>query len=318
MHPLALGRLEQAAAAANAGARKALQAVAGQADVMRQTRQELAEMQHNMAAMQDVLTRVDASRSGQPDIQYVENIPGRRVPFDLLVDIQIQANTTSVQTGTITISQDGPFVAVARVCCLLSYYEFQFVDPDSGETTTFNGRSYGRFRPVSSVWDLNDGQVASAVNMAVAMPGTGAPHVASPSNASPFRSMEGDFRIKFENAGSGYPRSNLEVPSALWSHNINEPFALGALDVFERGEVLKYSVLPMHSNNQAFGNVFGFGVPNTSYPYVDAQWDHIEGVSDPNDPDTTEDPMTRLPTAIMTIGFHGYKIIQPPGVSAAY
>lgn len=285
----------------------------------RNAAQAVANMQAQHAAQQQSITQLAQAVSkvqvygGQnPDIQRIENIPGRRVPFDYLVDIPIGPNITSVQPGTITISQEGPFVAVARYATFLSQYQFERTDAN-GAKTVFSGRSFGRYRPIHSAWDLNDGQIVSEVSQAVAFPGTGAPHVVSPPNASPFRSMEGDYRIKFENAGSSYPRSNIEVPSPFWTKAINEPFDLGALDFFERGEVLTFKVLPTHANNASFGNAFGFGAPNPLFPFSEAQWDAVEGINDPNTADLTEDPIVRAPQGVLTIGFHGYRIIQPPG-----
>lgn len=264
--------------------------------------------------LQKIVKSLQATRGGAPAVQYIENIPGRRVPFDYLVDILIGPNVTSTQQGTIQIDQDGPFVAVTRFATFLSTYSFQRTDPETSATATFNGRSFGRYRPIHSAWDLNDGQPPSEVVKAVAFPGTGAPYVASISNASPFRSMQPDFRVKFENAGSSFPRSNLEVPSPFWTEEINSPFRLGALDFFARGEVMSFKVLPLHANNAAFGNISGFGAPNPAFPFIDSQWDRVEGINDPNDAAAGgTDPITRAPQGILTIGFHGFKIIQQPG-----
>lgn len=274
-----------------------------------------AEHQNFASSLQELkaaLGKVQVTGGENPDIQRIENIPGRRVPFDYLVDIPIGPNITAVQQGTITISQEGPFVAVGRFATFLSQYQFERTD-SNGARTTFSGRSFGRYRPIHSAWDLNDGQFVSEVSQATTFPGTGAPHVMSPSNASTFRSMEGDYRIKFENAGSSYPRSNIEVPSPFWTEEINSPFKLGALDFFERGEVLTFKILPTHANNAAFGNVSGFGSPNPLFPFIDSQWDTIEGINDPNEEGETEDPITRAPQGVLTIGFHGYRIIQPAG-----
>ena len=274
--------------------------------------QRLGAQEKSIRDLANAVGKVQVYGGDNPDIQRIENIPGRRVPFDYLVDIPIGPNITSVQQGTITISQEGPFVAVARYATFLSQYQFERQD-DTGAVTTFSGRSFGRYRPIHSAWDMNDGQVVSEVAQIVPFPGTGAPHVSSPSNASPFRSMEGDYRIKFEDAGSSYPRSNIEVPSPFWTKSINEPFDLGALDFFERGSVMTFKCLPTHANNAAFGNVFGYGAPNPDFPFVDSQWDTVEGINDPNDAAATQDPITRAPQGVLTIGFHGYRIIQPAG-----
>lgn len=306
-------KLQQSAGLAISTARQAQAEAAKLGARTGYVEERLKEQTLAFTDLQKVLSKTVGARSGDPKIQYVENIPGRRVPFDLLVDIPIGASITSVQQQSVTVSQEGPFVAVCRIATFVSQYEFQYLNPDGGATSTFNGRSYGRYRPIHSAWDLNDGQPYNSVSQVVGFPGTGAPHVASPPTASPFRSMEGDFRIKFEDAGSSFPRSNLEVPSTFWTKEINSPFELGALDVFERGEVLTWKVLPLHPNNPAYGNLSAFGAPNPLYPFLDSQYDAVEGINDFNDPDATSDPITRLPNGVMTIGFHGYKIIQPAG-----
>lgn len=275
-------------------------------------------MAQNGADLTQALQRVQVQRSsGDPGIQRVWDIPGRRIPFDFLVDIRVPANKTDIIQGTLTVSQEAPFVAVARYATFLSTHQFQVRDPESPEeVATFNGRSFGRYRPIHSAWDLNDGQPHSQIILpgAPAFPGTGSPYVASPSNASPFRSMEMDFRVNFDNAGSGFPRQNEQVPSSFWSKEINSPFELGALDVFERGEVLQFRVLPLHPANPPFGNISGFGLPNTNYPFVDSGYDAHEGISDPNDPAAGQtDPVTRVANGVLTIGFHGYRIVQPAG-----
>lgn len=307
-----LHRLAQSLGVAVRDSRQALQAVTNIQAEHSAIGQRLAAQQQSLSQLANAVGKVQVYGGENPDIQRIENIPGRRVPFDYLVDIPIGPNVTGVQQNTITISQEGPFVAVARFATFLSQYQFERTD-QVGARTTFSGRSFGRYRPIHSAWDLNDGQVINEVSQVVPFPGTSAPHVASPSNASSFRSMQGDYRIKFENAGSSYPRSNIEVPSPFWTKNINEAFNLGALDFFERGEVLTFKVLPTHANNASFGNVFGFGAPNPLFPFPESQWDTVEGISDPNVDGVTADPITRAPQGVLTIGFHGYRIIQPPG-----
>lgn len=304
MNPDYIHRIHQTA---NAGAAMAQRALNG----ANENQKQLINIVNDM---KDVVKALRGTRGGNPGVQYIENIAGRRIPFDYLVDIPIGASVTGVQQGTITIDQDGPFVAVTRFATFVSQFGFQRTDPETAQTATFSGRSFGRYRPIHSAWDLNDGQPPSEVVQAVGFPGAGAPFVASISNASPFRSMQPDFRIKFENAGSSFPRSNLEVPSPFWTEQINSPFRLGALDFFERGEVMTFKVLPLHANNAAFGNISAYGAPNANMPFIESQWDRVEGINDQNDAAAgSVDPITRAPQGILTIGFHGFKIIQQPG-----
>jgi len=45
--------------------------------------------------------------------KYIENIPGKRVPYMAGISITIDANSTSRAEGTFTVSRDGPFVVTA-------------------------------------------------------------------------------------------------------------------------------------------------------------------------------------------------------------
>lgn len=287
-----------------------------------QSKQAIAAGESNTAALtalSNLLKQTTVERSGKvyggpPNLQYIENIPGRRVPFDLLCTIPIGAGVNSTQQQSIQVSQEGPFVAVSRVAIFLSQYELQYTNPTTLAKSQFFGRSYGRFRPIHSAWDIMDGMPRQQVLQSEAFPGTGAPHALSPSNGSPYRSMETDFVVKFLNAGSSFPRSNDPVPSAWWTDQINSSFELGALDVFERGEVLQFNVQPLHANNPSYGNIQSFSPTNANFPFLASGFDYQEGVSDPADPlATTTDPVVRLPNGILYIGFHGYRIVQPAG-----
>lgn len=312
MANLDLATLQQSAQYAAMQADKALKAATGMAQEHQLVRRELAA---NSAQLAAIAQRLEIQKmGGDPAIQRIENIPGRRIPMDFLVDIPVPANSTAVVQGSIQVPQDGPFVAVARMMIAVSAFQFQYTVPATGAVTSFQGRSYGRYRPIHSAWDLNDGRPWAAPIAPIAFPGTGAPFIASPANAASFRTMEGDFRVKFESAGSGFPRSNIEVPSAWWTKSINEPWELGCLDFFERAEVLTFKIGPMHPNNPAYGNISGFGA-NPLFPFIDSQWDAIEGINDQSqDLPADVDPIVRVPNLIITIGFHGFMIKQQPGV----
>lgn len=327
-----MASLDQILAQLNAGVRSAHTKLADQARGINAhngdvavVKQELQRQQRDLQNIADALANlkgVNGGGSGPIDmrdgettfrehIMYISQIPGRRVPFDLLVNIPIGADVRSQQPATTVISQDGPFVAVGRYCTFQSTYQFTETDPDLGTSTTFQGRSFGRFRPVHSVNDYNDSQAFNPIT-GLASPGTGAPIYASPSNHSGFRSMEFDGVIKMLNQGSAYPRSNIEVPSSLWVVDNNNVFQMGALDFFERGETLQWEVTPQHVNNPPAGNVQQF-IAGGVFPTLDSQYDVHEGILDESDPNLTSDPISRLPQGIFTIGLHGFRIIQPPG-----
>lgn len=259
--------------------------------------------------------RVGGAGNGNPDLQFIESVPGKRIHYDELVAIQISANDASKRTGTITITTEGPFVAVSRYATFLSDYSYQYTDPQTLVATTFLGRSNGRFRPIHSMADIMDAQLPADVQRVVAMPGTGAPSYSSPALHAPYRTMEFDGRIKVIDQGSGFPRSNIDVPTPFWTTFINSPFQLAALDFFARASVIQIEVTPGHVNNPNAGGLIGFGAGG-AFPFSQAQFDHHEGVNDTENlvvPAGGTDPANRLPNGTLFVGFHGYRIIQPPG-----
>ena len=310
---------------------------------------KMASVDQKLTDLANIAEALNAQRSngddGSPGTIRIENIPGRRVPFTLLVDIAIGANTTSIREASVTISQEGPFVAVKRMATFQSAYEFQTTDPTTAAIARFAGRSFGRYRPVSSAWDIADSQhnavsdssrwfLAALTNPAIPS-GTVLPSatLGMPSSMSSFRTMEFDGRISVINAGSSYPRQNISVPSSFWSTAINAPWDLGALDFFERGEVLTLQVQPTHVNNPPAGNISSVCViPDTQnsgvgWPFLDGQYDAHEGICTPlaatlgSALDATPirpnvlatDAVARLPDGILTLGWEGYRIIQPVG-----
>lgn len=319
---------------------------------------DLSKISQALAATRAGGDGVQWERRTDRGIVRIEDIPGRRVPYYLLVDIPIGNNTTSQREQSVTISQEGPFVAVKQVATFQSALQFQVTSGSS--TAIFSGRSFGRYRPIHSAWDINDALNANTgydgsgafidslqgapANFPQPMGGAaigvapipvilGAPPIVSAVSA--FRSMEFDGRITVVNAGSSYPRQNISVPSSMWSPEINAPQELGALDFFERGEVLTIQVQPNHVNNPPAGNADGgtlFNLPTGSYPFENGQYDPHEGIATPplsstnttqglvitaTSPRTvsaaTTDIMQRLPDGILTIGWIGYRIIQPVG-----
>lgn len=284
-----------------------------------------AEADRKLSEIAQIAGALSISRGGDDRIVRIEDLPGRRVPYDLIVDIPIGNNETSEQQASIPISQDGPFVAVRRYATFQS--NFQFSVTEEGAQALFAGRSFGRYRPIHSAWDLSDARGDSVVSLALPLPGSlsvvGAPGLTS--SQSGFRTMEFDGRILVENAGSGYPRQNLSVPSSLWTGQVNSAVDLPALDFFERGEVITFKVQPSHVNNPDAGNADGASIFGAAgWPFLEGQYDKHEGIVTPGalstnaatPPVTTriaDDIVARLPNGILTIGFHGYRIIQAPG-----
>ena len=308
---------------------------------------KLDQMSQQVDDLQSVVNALSATRSGagDSDLIRIANVPGRRVPYVMLVDIPIGANERTKQQGSFTVSQEGPFIAVRRMATFQSSYQVQTTDPETGATAEFAGRSFGRYRPIHSAWDIMDSQhfsnletgfwflwlLQTGVPPGNLLPSAG---LGMPNNMSSFRTMEFDARIEILNAGSSYPRQKISVPSSMWTPQINAPQDLGCLDFMDKGEVYTFEVQPTHVNNPAAGNVNGAAVFGTSisggaigaaagWPFIEGQYDAHEGIATPGAaqiavvdetrlPQLLEtDTVERLPEGILTLGFEGYKIVQP-------
>ena len=85
------------------------------------------------------------------------------------------------------------------------------------------------------------------------------------------------------------------------------------IDEFEPGARATQETLTDDNEEEPpVGNVTGFAAGG-NYPFAGSQYDVHEGILDPLIDQQTTDPATRLPDGILTIGFHGYRIVQPPG-----
>lgn len=286
--------------------------------------QDLKLQQAQMQQWTDLIAGMKVSSSvgagaGSPDLLQIENIPGRRVPFDVVTTIQIPANLQTAVPGTYPISMDGPFVAVSRFAIFVSGLTFQVTSQSA--VARYVGRSFGRQRPISSVNDLTDAMTGFDVNAwASSLWGCGGgqlttPPVASPivpNNHSPFRTMEWDGYISVRD--QVYPRQSVGVPSGMWAPGWNQQMQLAALDYWEKGSVIEFSIEPGHVNNPPAGNIQAiFG----SMPYLASQYDAHEGIMYPAWQCTAgvSDVIQRRPDGILFIGFHGFKILSPAGVA---
>jgi hypothetical protein len=313
---------------ANAGARRAIEAAAQSQAEVQQLRDTHAQHAQQLQYLNGVMQNLKISKSGtgasgdspaqvgRPDMLAIEEIPGRRVPYDLTVQIAVPNAQTSPLQGTYTISMDGPFVAVARYATFISTHTFQVTDETNVQRYT--GRSWGRQRPISSVTDLMDamngwfdGDVNALSGDCSDDDGPETAVLSRPTNRSPFRTMGFDGWIQVKS--SVYPRQNQQVPTSLWAPGFNQLLQLPVLDYWEKGEVIEFDVSPLHTNNPSAGNVqtlFG------SMPYLAGQYDGHEGVMYPSWEcgRSVADTITRSPDGVLVLGFMGFRILQPPGV----
>lgn len=312
-------QLQAMANGANASARKAVEVTQTSQAQLREAMQEMSRLKgvlDGMRVQKSLSGGAGASQIGRPDMLTIEEIPGRRIPYDLTVQIGVPDNQLSPLPASYTISMDGPFVAVARYATFISAYSFQVTDGESN-VQRYSGRSWGRQRPISSVLDLMDavgGWVDGTTETLVGDcdDATPAPALVSrPVSRSPFRTMEMDAYVTLKN--SVFPRQNQKVPSSLWSPGFNQMLQLPVLDYFEKGDTVEFEIEPLHINNPNAGNIQAL---LGSMPYLNGQYDGHEGITyDAWACDAgVSDVIQRRPQGIYVIGLLGFRILQPPGV----
>ena len=321
-----LTNLDRGVQAANTQARRAVDAFTQARQESEQlrniTQQQSQQLQHLQGLMQGM--SVGGSRGGgrgtevgRPDMLTIEEIPGRRIPYDMTIQIGIPDSQTSPITGTWPLSMDGPFIAVARYATFISSYTFQVTNSEN--TERYTGRTWGRQRPIASTLDLMDAVTGWADGLGTECSsdcsgeGSGpVPAIVSrPTSRSPGRSMVFDGYVQVKS--SVYPRQNQQVPTSLWAPGFNQMLQLPVLDYWEKGDTIEVEIEPLHQNNPAGGNIQALA---GSMPYLQGQFDGQEGISYPAWQCTPgqSDVIARRPSGVLVVGFLGYKILQPPGV----
>jgi hypothetical protein len=300
--------IQQALATANGAAAMARQA-AQAAQAAASIKNEISAQIRN--AVNEAMSRnVPGARA---DMRYVDSIPGKRVPFDMVVSQAVGADDVGPWDVPMQISADGYFVATHRYATFLSSFSFQ-VAGEGGDVATFAGRSSGRYRPVHSALDLMDGQGGWNPAVGAANPGTGIWQVEHVTNRSGFRTMEWDGTIEMRATDSDYRRQNNPVPSSMWASGFNALLKLSVPDVFKPATTIMFHVQSNHINNPAAGNI---AAVVGSLPYIDGQYDGHEGIGYPAAvPAETPDTKTRRPDGILVLGYMGHMILAPGATTA--
>ena len=247
-------------------------------------------------------------------MKYVDDIPGKRVAFDMLCSIPVAADNSGPFSQSMYVTPDGYFVATHRFAVFLSSFVFQITDPDTNETAQFNGRSNGRYRPVHSACDIMDAMNGWNEPVGVADPGDGTVQIEHTTNRSPFRTMEFDGTVEVIVRDSDYRRQNNPIPTAIWAPGFDLIQKLPVPDVFRPGTTVDVNLQSNHTNNPAAGNI---QTVVGALPYLDGQYDGHEGIGYTAAVQSqTADQVTRRPDGIFVCGYLGYRILTPASTTA--
>jgi hypothetical protein len=198
-----------------------------------------------------------AIKKASDRIRYVEDIPGKRVPYfqGFQINIPGQTNPTVTLAGSRLsdskqISMDGPFVCTTWLSAfMLRTYS---VGPYSGATVLDVGRPNdpalgtevttplsGRFRPIASTADPFSGAYIGAGIGGVP---AAAANVAAAQAVQTFRPGTIDFLFEVADEGVDRLRQNqIPLPSRYLFSEFDRPLYLPVSDFFERGSSIRFS-----------------------------------------------------------------------------
>lgn len=192
----------------------------------------------------------DAVRKAAARIRYIEDIPGKRVPFFMGFQINIPGPTSPSMTiagsrlsDVKNVSQDGPFVCTSYASAFLmrtySIGPFQ-TDDDVGRPNDPPAGSEvitplsGRFRPVASSADDFEGAYIGAR--------LGPISVAGALTARTYRPGAIDFLFEVSDAGTDRMRTNnVPIPSRYLFSEFDRPLYLPVSDFFAPNSAIQFS-----------------------------------------------------------------------------
>lgn len=175
-------------------------------------------------------------------IRYIEDIPGKRVPYFMQFNIQIPGPTSpsitlagSQLTDAKQVAMDGPFVCTQYLgAFLLRTYstgptEERPADPEAGSEVVTP--LSGRFRPIASSADPFSGAYIGAR--------VGPLTVAGAQAVQTFRPGIADFLFEIQDNSSDRNRQNaIPIPSRYIFSEFDRPLYLPVADFFERGSTI--------------------------------------------------------------------------------
>lgn len=251
-----------------------------------------------------------AVRKAAERIRYVEDIPGKRVPYFMSFRIEIPgptAPTTTVAGERLSdsqpISMDGPFVCTTYLSAFqMKTYSLGPYDDGQG-----NGRPNdpvagtevitpltGRFRPVASSADPFAGAYIGY--------GTGPVSVAGAQTVQSFRPGAIDFLFEIADEGVDRLRQNqIPLPSRYLFSEFDRPMYLPVSDFFERGSSVRFSATLTRE----------LGFAEVNYPLLSTGFS--EGNLNPAPDPAAANEVGRLVVGVggtLYFTMQGYKILQ--------
>ena len=277
------------------------------------------ELKNSYESSQMELKRLQSALKKTAErIRYIEDIPGKRVPYFMNFEIAIPGPDSPTFTvvgqrlaDVKQVSMDGPFVCTSYLSAFrmktysLGPYTWGVENtkemPAAG--TEILTPLTGRFRPTASTADPFSGAYIG--------PGVGLQTIADASLVNTFRPGAVDFLCEVSDEATDRQRQN-QVPwpsRYLFSEN-DRPLYLPVSDFFERGSSLKIQVSMLHDLGFVEINAATFPPNGAGGVFADSA---IPGAAIPGTDPLIPDGEGRVVVGIggtLTFTMLGYKILQ--------
>lgn len=181
-------------------------------------RSAIANMAMRVKQHEAQLTQLTALQKATADApKWIEQIPGRRVPYKAVIDLPVLANSGAKVDGVYNVSQDGPFVLTG-----IGLF-YKRMNPPSPEPPD----------PFAGIWGYATAAHARLLDThpAEGFLGLDQPHVTSGG-------------LQITDRGSDRQWQNKEIPSALFSAEAGGIYVEPVACLFERDSVIEASFTP--------------------------------------------------------------------------
>jgi hypothetical protein len=204
---------------------------------------------------------------------HLDDMPGKLLPFKFQINIPLDGGSAAAQTGTVTVSRDGPFISRRLyVTCIVSDAPILTVEDPGGATWDFTHME-GRFVPITSRWHYTHWAFPAVSiplqwNPAAGVPGWEPPPI--------------DFEWEYSDGGSERNRQDKPISGDILARHDEDGYFMNN-EIFAAGTTISFTVHPLRA------------VPTLTLSNTDTP------------PETDEGPLDLL----LKVTFDGYKVLQP-------
>lgn len=203
---------------------------------------------------------------------HIDDMPGKQLPFRFQINIPLVGGSASAQTGTVTVSRDGPFIArrLYATCIITDAPLLEVANP-GGATWDFTHME-GRFVPITSRWHYG----------MWAFPLGSIPLQFGQASANGWVPPPLDFEWEYSDGGSERNRQDKPISGDVLARYDEDGYFMNN-ELFAAGTTISYIIHPLRAIPTLI-------LSNTDTP-----------------PETDEGPLNLL----FKVTFDGFKVLQP-------